>query len=361
MRPRATRAVLWGAICGLWIAVSPAVAREPVHVYVQPDEFLGSVAAELGSHARTEYRFEATSVDSDAEVVRRVGSDPRAVGVVQRDDYLRDARGPGGGSARFEFYGDVPACLVIVAAGGSRIRSYRQLVSPSPHPAATIDVGPEVGRVARMLDALWRVVPPQANLRLEHAGGSRALSRVVAGDIDAAAMLMQPPFADGLLDRLVDDRQVVLVPFDMPPLIAEASERGLPYRSRDIEIGRGGWFFSGYSYRTLCTTVGVIVNAAADLKLSEAVARGVLKGRFAAPRRGWLAAAGALVAETVALASAAVDWTREVVVAMLGVGSPDAAAVAGAGPAAPPVVPASHRVRDSSAGRPPAGSAGDER
>ena len=53
-----------------------------------------------------------------------------------------------------------------------------------------------------------------------------------------------------------------------------------------IRVGDEGWLASGSDYRAVCTSVGVIVNSAADARLSETVAATMLSGRFAAPEHG---------------------------------------------------------------------------
>jgi hypothetical protein len=323
--------------------VSLAAAQDSVRIFVQPDEFLGSIAAELSANAGSGYRFEISNAQSDADVVERVTADPRAIGVVQHDTYLRDLKARGPGKAHLELYGDLPACLVIVAATGSWIQGYTDLSASSRGPAATMDVGPVDGRVANLVDALQTIDPTLARLQLEHRGGARALSRVVSGQIDSAMLLLQPPFADTALDQLVAGGQVELVPFDLPPLVAGAFEGSSPYRARDIRVGDEGWLSSGADYHAVCTSVGVIVNSTADVHLSEAVARSMLTSRFAAPEHGWLAMAGDIIGAGLAMVDHAFGWASDVVVALLGFGSDTNRAVAGAGSPVPPVVAVSHR------------------
>jgi hypothetical protein len=344
------KSVLFGAVCGLVGVVSLADAEERVRIFVQPDEFLGTIAAALSADAPALYRFDVVSAASDRDVVERVADDPRAIGVVQHDTYLADVRRHGVGNAHLELYGDVPACLVIVAAKGSWIKGYTDLVASSRGPAASMDVGPDGGRIATLVEALQMIDPTLAKLHLEHRGGARALSRVVSGELDSAMLLLQPPFADAALDRLVADGQVGLVPFDMPPIVAGAFEGSSPYRARDIRVGDEGWLASGSDYRGVCTSVGVIVNSAADARLSETVAATMLSGRFAAPEHGWLAVAGDIITASIAAVDRAFGWAGEVVVALLGLGSGGDTAIAGARSGTPSVIPVSHRSDDATGG-----------
>jgi hypothetical protein len=93
------------------------------------------------------------------------------------------------------------------------------------------------------------------------------------------------------------------------------------------------------------------VNSAADARLSEAVARGMLESRFAETGHGWLATAGGIAGGIVSASIAAVDrafgWASDVVVAMLGLGSDSNSAVAGNGTGAPRVTTVSHRSDDA--------------
>jgi hypothetical protein len=338
---------LLGTVCAMVGVVTLAEAQERVRIFVQPDEFLGTIATELSANAGSRYRFEVSIAESDADVVQRVANDARAIGVVQHDTYLDGMRARGAGGAHLELYGDLPACLVVVAGKRSWIRSYGDLITASRGPAVTMDVGPANGRLAHMLEALQSADPMLGSLRLEHRGGSRALSRVVSGEIDAAMLLLQPPFADAPLDRLVNDGQVELVPFDVPALVAGSFEGDSPYRSRDIRLGDEGWFSSGTDYRAICTSVGVIVNSAADAQLSEAIAKSMLTSRFAETGHGWLATAGEILSASVAAVGRAFGWASDVVVAMLGLESDSNRAIAGNGSVAPPVIAASHRSDDA--------------
>jgi hypothetical protein len=183
---------LLGTVCGVMGFVTLAEAQERVRVFVQPDEFLGTIASELSANVGPHYRFDVSVAGSDSDVVQHVANDPRAIGVVQHDTYLSDMRARGAGGAHLELYGDVPACLVVVTGKGSWIRSYGDLIAASHGPAITMDVGPANGRVAHMLQALESTDPMLDRLHLDHRGGARALSRVVAGEIDTAMLLLQP-------------------------------------------------------------------------------------------------------------------------------------------------------------------------
>ena len=342
---------LLGTVCGLMGVATLAEAQERVRIFVQSDEFLGTIAAELSANVGSRYRFDVSLADSDSDVVQHVANDPRSICVVQHDTYLRDMRARRADGTHLELYGDLPACLVVVAGKGSWLRSYGDLIAASHGPAVTMDVGPENGRVAHMLEALQSADPMLARLSLEHRGGARALSRVVSGEIDAAMLLLQPPFADAPLDQLVNSGQVELVPFDVPALVAGAFEGGSPYRSRDIRLGDEGWFSSGRDYQAICTSVGVIVNSTADARLSEAVAQGMLTSRFAETSHGWFATAGSIAGGIISASIAAVDhafnWASDVVVAMLGLGSDGNSAIARNGTGASPVVTVSHRSDDA--------------
>jgi hypothetical protein len=338
---------LLGTVCGVIGFVTLAEAQERVRVFVQPDEFLGTIASELSANVGPQYRFDVSIAGSDSDVVQHVANDPHAIGVVQHDTYLSDMRARGALGSHLEIYGDVPACLVVVTGKGSWIRSYADLIAASHGSAITMDVGPENGRVAHMLQALESNDPMLDRLHLDHRGGARALSRVVSGEIDTAMLLLQPPYADAPLDQLVNGGQVELVPFDVPALVAGGFEGASPYRSRDIRLGDEGWFSSGTDYHAICTSVGVIVNSAADPALSEAVAKGMLNSQFADSGPGWLGIAGGIISAGIAAVDHAFGWASDVVVAMLGLGSDSSPAVASNGSAAAPVVPVSHRPDDA--------------
>jgi hypothetical protein len=280
------------------------------YVSAAPEEAAANLGADFRQSLAPRFRFALARAANDGEVMARIAEDPRSVGLVQRDLYLAYLGAHAASGTRFEFYGDIPACVVVVVRKGSSIRSFADLTRARAGGPVTLDVGPAGGRAAESFAILRELDPSLAAPRLEHRGGARALGRVIAGDTDAAFFMIDAPYLGSAVNAAVKAGSVDLVPFFSEAIVIGASERNQPYLLRQIRLGDPGWFSSGLPYHTTCTSLGVAVNAASDARLSEAVAQAVLDGDTgAAPPSSWLAARSW---------PAAPDWLRRVGLAGIG-------------------------------------------
>ena len=123
---------------------------------------------------------------------------------------------------------------------------------------------------------------------LENRGGARAVARVLAGDTDAAMMILHAPFRAAELDRLLAEDAIDLVPFQSKRVAAAAVQQRAPYALKEIELGPSGWFAARRRYQTTCSPLGVVVNENADPRLSESVAQAMLYGTADFGREGIL-------------------------------------------------------------------------
>jgi hypothetical protein len=284
-----------GGILG-WSTPAPAGAVSGV-IYTNAPQ--GYSSAELGSTLRQslaeKFNFTLAGIDTDREVMQRIAADPGSIGFVQRDHYLQYLRDHADSDTRFEFYGNIPVCLMAVVRRGSQIQTYGDLVKARTNRATTLDVGPATGQLAATFETLREIDPSLAGLQLEHRAGSRALSRVVTGETDAALFLVLAPYANALVTDMIDSDALDLVPFFSEDIVIGAARRKLPYLLREIRLGSPGWFSSGRPYHTTCTSLGVVVNAKADAILSEKVAQALIQDTPATGQRPWYAAAGDLL------------------------------------------------------------------
>src|SRR6266851_2682518 len=135
---------LFSAICGCLalIGASAAKADDGV-IYVNAAQ--GYSGADLGSallrSLGRQSGFTLARLDSDREIMQRIAADPRNIGLVQRDLYVQYLREHADSETRFEFYGNIPVCLMAVVRKGSQIQSYGDLVRARTSRAMTLDVG----------------------------------------------------------------------------------------------------------------------------------------------------------------------------------------------------------------------------
>ncbi|MBI1774059.1 MAG: hypothetical protein HYR63_01805 [Proteobacteria bacterium] len=325
--PRTLRGKSWtyaGAVAGIIQlslgASASAVAADGV-IYTsawQAGSFNG-LASDLRGQLSQQFSYDLGRADSDIDVLRLVRADPRSVGFVQRDLFVARLQQRPEEYDRLEFYGDIAACLVVITRKGAQFQSYEQLVAAQPDRNLTLDVGPAAGRVANTFEILSGLDPDLGNLRLEHRGGARALSRVVSGDTDAALLISYAPFHAPDLDKMIDEDAVDLMPLVTKRLAAAALQQNAPYALREIELGTGGWLQSRRRYRTTCSTLGVVVNERADIRLSEAVAQAMLHGSSDLgrdrPMRGLQELVAGIVTHVVRLAA---DLSQMAVALVLG-------------------------------------------
>jgi hypothetical protein len=295
---RARLGTLLFAVCGLLVLIGalPVSADDGV-IYVNAAQ--GYSSAEIGSallHSLDrQANFTLVHLDSDREVMERIAADPRSIGLVQRDLYVQYMHEHADSETRFEFYGNVPVCVMAVVRKGSPIQSYGDLVRARSSRAMTLDIGPATGQLAATFETLRGMDRALANIEIEHVGGARALGRVINGETDAALFMVLAPYTGGMVFDMLDANALDPVPFFSEDIVLGAARGKLPYILRHIDLGSPGWFSSGRPYHTTCTSLGAVVNATANANLSEKVAQILLEDAPIATKRPWYVAAGNLV------------------------------------------------------------------
>ncbi len=348
------------AVCGCLAVigtsfVSPSRAKADGGV-IYVDAPQGYSSADLGSallqSLADKFALTLTGIDTDREVMQRIAADPRSIGLVQRDFYVQYLRDHADSDTRFEFYGNIPVCLMAVVRKGSQIQTYGDLVRARTNRPTTLDVGPATGQLAATFETLREMDPSLANLQLEHRAGARALGRVISGETDAALFLARAPYTDGLVIDMIDTGALDLVPFFSEDIVIGASRRKLPYLLRQIKLGNPGWFSSGRPYHTTCTSLGAVVNATANVILSEKVAQILLEDTPAEHRRPWYAAVGSLFVVAFGEVQRLMVGAGEVITAWFSPAAPGEA-IAAAPATAPQLQPARDGANDRQGHAPP--------
>ena len=266
--------------------------------------------------------YTISDADKDQDILQRVATDPRNIGFVQRDHYVQYLRDHSGDEARFEFYGNIAACLMVVVRKGTQIHTYGDLVRARADRPTTLDVGPVTAQLAATFENLRQIDRSLAGLMLEHRGGARALGRVATGETDAALFLVLAPFTDALTAEVIGNDTLDLVPFFSEDIVLGAARRKMPYMLRQIRLGPEGWLSSGRPYHTTCTSIGAVVNAQADVRLSEKVAQILLSDSAARAPRAWYAVIGGVFVTAVTQVESLVLGSVDLIAGWLGFGAP---------------------------------------
>jgi hypothetical protein len=352
---------LFFAICGclavIGAPVSPSAAQADGGV-IYVDAAQGYSSADLGAallqSLAGQFKFSLARITADREIMQRIAADPHSVGLVQRDLYVQYLRDHADSGTRFEFYGNIPVCLMAVVRKGSQIQSYGDLVRARTSRAMTLDVGPATGQLAVTVATLREMDRSLANIELEHVGGARALGRVVTGETDAALFLVLPPYTGSPVFDMIDGDSLDLVPFFSEDIVLGSARGRLPYVLRQINLGSPGWFSSGRPYHTTCTSIGAVVNAAANVNLSEKVAQFLLQDSPAESKRSWYAAVGSLLVVAFDEVHKLLVGAGEVITAWFGPAEPGRAIAAAPAPA-PELQPVRHDGNDWQGHAPPPG------
>jgi hypothetical protein len=340
---RARLSALFCAVCLCLAALGSPLPAKADGGVIYVDAAQGYSSADLGStllrSLGDQFNLSVARVASDPEAMQRIAADPRSIGLVQRDRYVQYLRDHADGDTRFEFYGNIPVCLMAVVRKGSPIQSYGDLVRSRTSRPTTLDIGPETGQLAVTFATLREMDRSLATLALEHVGGARALGRVITGETDAALFLVLAPYRGGLVFDMIDGDALDLVPFFSEDIVLGAAREKLPYVLHQINLGSPGWFSSGRSYHTTCTSLGAVVNAAANANLSEKVAQTLLEDTTTERGRPWYAAVGSFFVVAYDEVHRLLVGAGEVLTAWFSPTAPQDA-VAGVPPPAPELQPA---------------------
>ncbi len=346
---RARLGTLFCAVCGCLAALGSPLPAKADGGAIYVDAAQGYSSADLGStllHSLgDQFSLRVARIASDREAMQRIAADPRSIGLVQRDLYVQYLRDHADGDTRFEFYGNIPVCVMAVVRKGSPIQSYGDLVRARTSRPMTLDIGPEAGQLAVTFETLRGMDRSLATLALEHVGGARALGRVTTGETDAALFLVLAPYTGSPVFDMIDGDALDLVPFFSEDIVLGAVRGKLPYVLHQINLGSPGWFSSGRPYHTTCTSIGAVVNAAANANLSEKVAQTLLADIPAESRRPWYAAVGSFVVVAFDEVRRLLVGAGEVITAWFSPTAPQDA-IAGVPPPAPELQPVGSDAND---------------
>jgi hypothetical protein len=286
------------------------------------------------------------STSSGPAVLAAVLADRNRIAFAQRDGLAAFRSLNESARSGLEFYGDVPACAVALVRRDSPVRSHADLVAARRGAeTVTFDVGSADDWTATTLAILRSLDVALAHPRLEHRGGARALSRVLAGETDVMVVMAYGATLDPALTDALTSGALEPAPFFNAHLLKLASLHGLPYSAGRVEIPGPG-LLRTTRHETICTTLGVVVNAGADRAVSETIARLTVNGGLSRTPRQWFDNALATATNALGLA---ISEAKRVATAVAEPGLVWLARLTSAvpvQPAAPEMRPASNLLKD---------------
>ena len=279
MKSRWTLAIL----LALLALVPAGEAMAQTRLYAGPEA--GPLYEETGPRLITvlfpTFRLGLRSTSGGPQTLRHVLENPDAIGFVQKD-VLRDhlARKPGDVS-RLQSFGNIGLrCLYAAVRKGGWVASFEDLLRAREDRPIKVDIGEPEGDTAATFDAMRRIEPRLATVALERRGGMRALYMVEAGLTDVAIFVEEPSLDSPAIARIVESGSLSLLPVVTRSLLVADGDGEASYQFTRVVVDRNPWLRSETTYETLCTPVGVVVNAAGDEAFLDAVAYASINGEL---------------------------------------------------------------------------------
>ncbi|MGE0254893.1 MAG: hypothetical protein AB7N54_02910 [Alphaproteobacteria bacterium] len=225
------------------------------------------------------FRLGLRSSSGGPQTLRQVLESPEAIGFVQKD-VLRDhlARRPGD-IGRLQSFGNVGLrCVYAAVRKGGWVASFEDLLRPRDDRPIKVDIGEAEGDTAATFDAMRRLEPRLASVSLDRRGGMRALYMVEAGLTDVALFVEEPSLDSPAITRVVESESLTFLPVAARSLLATDADGDSSYQFTRVVVDRNPWLRSETAYETLCTPVGVVVNAAGNEAFLDAVAYASING-----------------------------------------------------------------------------------
>lgn len=214
---------------------------------------------------------------SYGDILNAVASDSSLNGFVTLDVFYDFRTGNPELASNLEFYGKTPVCL-FGAVNSKAINIDMKSESASPR---HIDIGPVDRSTYVMVSALTPDLMTRSDITFEHRGGYRALEQTSNNAEHVALFTAYPHLSSLELDYVNEHDQLelsraidrVLGPIDRSILASKG------YMPKTVALPKPGWMPGTIEYRTVCTTLGIVVNSRvsdeADRLFTEALVRTV--------------------------------------------------------------------------------------
>lgn len=212
-----------------------------------------------------------------------VVTDKSNLGFVQQDVYEEFIAANPDAKAAIEFYPTGQACVYAVVRRNGPIATYADMLTIAAKRPLVVDIGPRGGETALTHGVLSRLEPALRDAKLQHRGGLRAVSHVDMGDTDVALFTLPVVPDDDVLRIVLDSDSLALMPMAAHAFAQPLPDGRKPYSFRQTPVRPAGLIAEEVTYNTLCTGVGIAVNAGGDANLLEAIATVAVSGRLPAP------------------------------------------------------------------------------
>ena len=268
-----------GSLTGSAVGASVEAPDRTVRVHTGPERssihalFGPRLSASLAPGVTTRL-VRSSGTMANLEAVLR---NPDDVAFAQLDLFRRFvARNPEA-EGKLEFYGDVPVCVLLVARSGS---PWMLSSSEIPDEVAlkSLDIGPVEGDAAVSLAGLVGSAPRLIATKLENRGGPRALARVRQRDTELAVFVEFPSTQTPIIEDVLANESIDFIGSIASVFKGARVENGTTFVPTELEMSQPGFFKSDRPIRTVCTSVGVAINADGKGDVIDAVVHSVTEG-----------------------------------------------------------------------------------
>ena len=228
-----------------------------------------ALAFQLRDLLSNDYRVLPSRTESNLEAITAIAEDPSLVGLSRLDIFVDYVSKHADLAGQLELYGEIPVCAFIATRSGTTLdQSSPNEVSSS----RSIDIGrPGDLDTHFMVNSIWPetlVREDNQQSKVEQIGGYRALEKVSLGLLEASVFIEIPDLSVPRLKYVYEHPALELTGVTNGVLEDQAhlgwevdSDLGVRgYIPTTISMELPGWLPKTMNIRTICTSLGVLIN-----------------------------------------------------------------------------------------------------
>ncbi|WP_136805822.1 TAXI family TRAP transporter solute-binding subunit [Desulfosediminicola flagellatus] len=216
---------------------------------------------------------EVITSKGSVENLERLMKGEAQIGLVQMDAFAWYALKHPEVSTELEIIGGLyEECAYLAVRKEGKVQSEDDLQSVKD---ATIAVGSKGSGTAVTWDYMLKLEPKYKNSRVEFTGGSRALSKLIAKQVDAVMWVTQPNLDGQMAKTVLKNEDLELVGFNDKDLNDKLPSTGKPvYQFRKIDTQKG--FFNDKEITTACVEAVIVARKDTNEDILESVSDALL-------------------------------------------------------------------------------------
>ncbi len=195
------------------------------------------------------------------------------IGLVQMDAYAWYALKHPEVQTELEIMGNLyEECAYLAVNTGGKVQNEDDLQTVKD---VTIAVGSKGSGTAVTWDYMLKLEPKYKNSRVVFSGGTRALGKLVAKQVDAVMWVTKPELDGKMAQTVLKNKKLELVGFNDKDLNDKLPTTGKPvYQFRKIDTEKG--FFNDQEITTACVEAVIVARTDTDEEILESVSDALL-------------------------------------------------------------------------------------